>query len=153
VHDEFCLSCQLTTGEIDLPGGQIYATDGWIVEHCIGPLPVGTLILKPRRHVEHLWQLTGDEAAELGPLISRFTGLVRHLTDAGQVFACLWAFKDWRPGHVHFVLQPAWATQSDEFKGSGPMMQSEMFLIDDMPARRDIEEFADRARAALSEAT
>ena len=37
------------------------------VEHCIGPLGVGTLIVKPKRHVVHVADLTEPEVAEMGP--------------------------------------------------------------------------------------
>lgn len=35
-----CLACDLSSGRQDLPGGQIYATSHWAVEHCIGPFGV-----------------------------------------------------------------------------------------------------------------
>jgi hypothetical protein len=39
--------CEICAGRIDAPGGVIYKAGGWVVDHCIGPLPVGTLIVKP----------------------------------------------------------------------------------------------------------
>ena len=45
-----CLACRLTAGDEPLPGGRIHATEHWLVEHCIGPLGTGTLIVKPFRH-------------------------------------------------------------------------------------------------------
>jgi hypothetical protein len=41
-----CLACDAVA-----PGGRILETGGWIVEHCIGPLGVGTLIVKPHLQV------------------------------------------------------------------------------------------------------
>jgi ATP adenylyltransferase len=52
-----------------LPGGRIHETTHWRVEHCVGPLGLGTLIVKPRRHVTRVADITDDEAAELGPLL------------------------------------------------------------------------------------
>lgn len=46
-----CLACDLTAGRRPCPGGRIDETPGWVVEHCVGPLGVGTLIVKPKRHV------------------------------------------------------------------------------------------------------
>jgi hypothetical protein len=46
-----CLACDLTEGRVPLPGGLIHETSRWRVEHCVGPLGVGTLIVKPKRHV------------------------------------------------------------------------------------------------------
>jgi hypothetical protein len=44
------------------PGGCIHETAGWYVDHCVGPLGVGTLIVKPKRHVVHVADLTADHA-------------------------------------------------------------------------------------------
>src|SRR5262249_49910780 len=41
------MACLLTAGERELTGGRIFQTEHWVVEHCIGTLGVGTLILKP----------------------------------------------------------------------------------------------------------
>src|SRR6184192_51801 len=66
---EGCLACDLAEGRVDLPGGEILVANHWIVEHCVGPLGVGTLIVKPKRHVVHCWELDESEASELGPLL------------------------------------------------------------------------------------
>ena len=58
---EGCLACDLAAGRQELPGGRIYQTEHWLVEHCVGPLPVGTLVLKPRRHCLHIWDLKDAE--------------------------------------------------------------------------------------------
>ena len=52
-----------------LPGGRIFRTEFWLVEHCAGPLGLGTLIVKPERHVTTVAGLSAAEAAELGPLL------------------------------------------------------------------------------------
>jgi ATP adenylyltransferase len=51
---EGCLACDLYGGRVDLPGGVIHDSSRWVVEHTVGPLGVGTLIVKPRRHVVHV---------------------------------------------------------------------------------------------------
>ena len=60
-----CLACKLATGRANLPGGRIFETPAWLVEHCVGPMNVGTLVVKPRRHCTHVWDLTDAEANEL----------------------------------------------------------------------------------------
>jgi diadenosine tetraphosphate (Ap4A) HIT family hydrolase len=52
------------------------------VEHCVGPLGVGTLIAKPKRHVLHVAELTDREAAEMGPLLRATACAVQDLTGA-----------------------------------------------------------------------
>ena len=45
----------------------IFETPAWRVEHCVGPLGVGTLVVKPKRHVLGLAGLDDDEANQMGP--------------------------------------------------------------------------------------
>lgn len=144
-----CLACDLTWGRADLPGGRIYATDHWVVEHCIGPLGVGTLILKPVRHRLHMWELTSEEAEELGPLLRRLTGVIQALAKPDQVYVCLWSHKDWQPGHIHFVLQPVGDAMREEHAAPGAFLQSDMFIADQAPPRAEVETFAAAARAIL----
>ena len=83
-----CLACDLTAGRRDLPGGRIAATQHWVIEHCIGPLGVGTLIVKPRRHCTHLWDLSEEEAGELGPLLRQAARVVQALCAPDQTYIC-----------------------------------------------------------------
>src|SRR6185503_1191241 len=55
-----CLACDLTNGRQSAPGGRLEETAHWVVEHCVGPLGVGTLIVKPLRHVEHVAELSAE---------------------------------------------------------------------------------------------
>jgi diadenosine tetraphosphate (Ap4A) HIT family hydrolase len=84
-----CYACRLTEGVLPLPGGRIYATEHWVVEHCTGPLGAGTLIVKPFRHCLHVRDLTAAEARELGPLLQRVSEVIQALTEADQVYVCL----------------------------------------------------------------
>jgi diadenosine tetraphosphate (Ap4A) HIT family hydrolase len=72
-----CYACRLTAGTEPLPGGRICTTASWVVEHCTGPLGVGTLIVKPLRHCLHIGDLTPAEAQELGPLLQRVSQGIR----------------------------------------------------------------------------
>ena len=57
-----CLACDLAEGRLPLPGGVIHETANWFVEHTVGPLALGTLILKPKRHVTRVSGLSNEEA-------------------------------------------------------------------------------------------
>jgi hypothetical protein len=57
---EGCLACDLSAGRLPLPGGLICATNWWRVEHCVGPLGVGTLLVKPKRHITQVAELTSQ---------------------------------------------------------------------------------------------
>ena len=143
-----CLACDLTSGEAELPGGMIVETPGWRVEHCVGPLGIGTLVVKPKRHVTAIADLSGGEAGEMGPLLWRAASVVGALTSASQVYVCLWSHG---PVHVHFVVQPELREALAEFEAHGPRLQAAMFTrgggVD--PVRAGA--FAGRARAWLAE--
>jgi len=74
-----CLACDLAAGRLPLPGGIIHETSYWLVEHSVGSLGVGTLIVKPRRHVTRVAQLEQAEAEELGPLLQQTAAVVDDL--------------------------------------------------------------------------
>ncbi len=140
------MACDLAAGRRELPGGEIARTSSWVIEHCVGPLGVGTLILKPIRHCVGLWDLNADEAAELGPALQLFTRLTRELSDADQVFCTLWSFSGGEPGHIHYVLQPVTRADRDRIGKSGPFIQTAMFDSGDMPPSEAVARFCEEAR-------
>ena len=146
---EKCLACGLSDGTLDLPGGRIYATTHWVVEHCIGPLGVGTLIVKPFRHCVHFWELTGEETEELGPLLRLVTATIQAILKPDQVYVCLWSHAGWKPGHLHFVLQPSWDSLQEAHQRPGPFLQVDMFEAKAQPAREEVEAFAAKAREVV----
>lgn len=148
---EGCLACDLADGRTPLPGGTIARESGWLVEHCIGPLGLGTLVVKPERHVVHLGDLDSDEAAALGPLLHRVARVVTQLTDPDQVYVSLWSHAERRPGHVHFVVQPIDQQAMESHDAHGPKLQAAMFESDDPPIHSSIEEFSARARELWSQ--
>ena len=145
-----CMACQLTAGEHELVGGRIFQTEHWVVEHCIGTLGVGTLSLKPFRHIVGLADMSDAEAADLGPLMQRATSILKALTDADQVYACLWSHADWTPGHIHFVLQPAWNALRSRYPGPGPALQMAMFTEAQPLDPHAVRAFCTRARSAFA---
>jgi diadenosine tetraphosphate (Ap4A) HIT family hydrolase len=146
---EGCLACDLAEGRLPLPGGVIYETSGWFVEHTVGPLNVGTLILKPKRHVTRVSQLTKREAAELGPLLVEAARVVDELVAPEQVYTCLWSHAGGTPVHIHYIVQPATRELIDTFSDYGPHLQVAMFDAAVDPPQAEVEAFADRARAAF----
>jgi diadenosine tetraphosphate (Ap4A) HIT family hydrolase len=141
-----CLACDLTAGRVPPPGGVIHQGRTWIVEHCVGPLGVGTLIVKPARHVTGLDELTDDEADELGPLLQRTSRVVRALTGAEQIYTCSWSHAGGVPGHLHYVVQPVTRAQVDQEGVYGPALQMAMFTRAESPDPAAVEAFAEQAR-------
>jgi diadenosine tetraphosphate (Ap4A) HIT family hydrolase len=145
------MACSLTDGTLDLPGGRIYATNHWVVEHSIGPLGVGALIVKPFRHCLHVWELTDEESQELGPLLRLVTATIQAILEPDQVYVCLWSHAGWEPGHIHFVLQPSWNDYRREHERPGPSLQVDMFNAGVLPPRPEVEAFAAKARQVIGE--
>jgi diadenosine tetraphosphate (Ap4A) HIT family hydrolase len=141
-----CLACDLTHGRRPLPGGLIHKAGGWLVEHCVGPLGVGTLIAKPERHVTAVADLTEEEAAQLGPLLRRASHVASRLVDADQVYNCLWSHAGGVPVHIHYVIQPVTRAQMSEYGAHGPNLQVSMFAAGQLPVVREVELAAEEAR-------
>ena len=141
-----CLACELADGRRFLPGGTIFASANWRVEHSVGPLGLGCLIVKPKRHVTSLADLERDEAVELGPLLQRASSVARELAGAEQVYNCLWSHAGGVPGHIHFVVQPVTDDQVRSFGCYGPSLQVAMFAAGTVPETEAVERLAHRAR-------
>jgi diadenosine tetraphosphate (Ap4A) HIT family hydrolase len=141
-----CLACDLTHGHAALPGGRLHQTSRWVVEHCVGPLGLGSLIVKPFRHVTSVAELDDQEVAELGPLLRQASRVAAELVGAEQVYNCLWSHAGGTPGHVHYVVQPVTQRQVAETGRYGPALQMQMFGDDRTPSDAGIAELAARAR-------
>jgi ATP adenylyltransferase len=143
-----CLACDLAEGRLELPGGAIHETPLFLVEHCVGPLGVGTLLVKPRRHVTRTAELTEDEAVELGRLLRRAAQVVDELVRPEQVYTCQWSHAGRVPVHVHWVVMPATTAEIDRNGGVfGPQLQMAMFARGEEADRAAVGELSDRARA------
>ena len=144
------MACELADGRRPLPGGLIFKTDHWLVEHCVGPLGLGTLIVKPARHVTAVADLTDTEAAELGPLLMQASRVAGQLVPAEQVYNCLWSHAGGVPVHIHYVVQPVTKEQMAAVGAHGPALQMAMFSGGEPPDPEDVEQVADEARRAFA---
>lgn len=147
---EACLACDLSSGVQPLPGGTILRTTHWTVEHCIGPLGVGTLIVKPLRHTTRFADLAPEEAAEFGPLLHSVTRALGEELGPDQTYICQWSHAGWVAGHIHFVVQPAWNRDSDRFEHPGPFTQVDMFTASTPLDEAEVAAFCERIRRRLS---
>ncbi|MEX1194329.1 MAG: hypothetical protein WD904_00805 [Dehalococcoidia bacterium] len=148
---EGCLACDLTQGRRPLPGGLIFEADGWLVEHCIGPLDVGTLVVKPRGHVVRFRDLTPNEYNAFGRVLWLVTTALGELLGPDQTYICQWAHAGWIPGHIHYVIQPTWNAQGETHERPGPFLQVDMFTANEAPDPDAVEAFCDRAREAIEQ--
>ena len=97
--------------------------------------------------VARLADITEDEALEMGPLLRNTAEAVRDLTEASQVYVCLWSHG---PVHIHYVVQPALAETIAEFGVYGPRMQAAMFARGGSVDPGGAAAFAARARSWFS---
>jgi diadenosine tetraphosphate (Ap4A) HIT family hydrolase len=112
-----CISCDILTGKITAPGGVIYENEYWHVDSVVSPVYWrGFLIVKLKRHCEHLAELTSKEAESLGPVVKATCSALGDVLHPEKVYVCsfgdgikhihLWVlprFPEMRPG-MHWVL-------------------------------------------------
>jgi diadenosine tetraphosphate (Ap4A) HIT family hydrolase len=146
-----CMACALSSGKLELPGGRISRTRYWLVEHCTGPLGLGTLIVKPERHVTSVADLSEEEAAELGPLLRRASRVAQQLVEADQVYNCLWSHVGGQKVHIHYVVQPVTKKQMSVFAAHGPNLQVAQFADGASPHPAEVERVAEVARRLFSD--
>ncbi len=144
-----CLACDLASGRLPLPGGVIHESECWLVEHCVGPLGVGTLLVKPKRHVTRVAELTSEEAGEQGALLHRSAVVVDRLLRPEQTYVCLWSHAGGKPVHIHYVVQPISRALMDDLGVHGPRLQVEMFTAGTPPPEPEVAAFAEKARRAF----
>jgi diadenosine tetraphosphate (Ap4A) HIT family hydrolase len=99
-----CLSCDVVSGKRTEPGGVIYEDDHWHVGSIMPPVVwQGFLIVKLKRHCEHVAKLTSEEAATLGPVITATSAAVREVLKPAKVYVC--SFGD-GVKNIHFWILP-----------------------------------------------
>lgn len=101
---ESCSMCAEIAGTVQAPGGVVYRNEWWEVAHHTGPwTDPGELMVKARRHVESLGELTPAEAAALGPVLQAAVAAVERVVRPERVYV---AWYGERVRHVHFFLLP-----------------------------------------------
>ena len=99
-----CLSCDIVTGKQVEPGGVIYENTYWHVGSAVGPAVWrGFLVIKLKRHCEHLAELTPEEAAVLGPVLRTTCLALTEVLRTAKVY--VYSFGD-GVKHVHFWALP-----------------------------------------------
>jgi ATP adenylyltransferase len=142
-----CLGCDLLAGRRDLPGGIIALTASWVVNHVVGSMNLGTLIVGSRGHVVAVADLGEGAAAELGPVLRETARVVEALCCPEQTYVCLWSHGPGARKHLHFAVQPVTAAVIVRYGGlRAEQLQARMLASDDIPGTADVERFCARAR-------
>ncbi len=84
--------------------------------HAFGTALPGWLVVVPRRHVTALDELTPEEAADLGPLLSGVTAAMRSVLGCEKSYVALFAEAEGF-AHVHFHVVPRQADLSPDLRG------------------------------------
>ena len=117
---ESCFICDKHEDMDAVPGGVI-ADDGHVV---VSHLPLvtpqgaaesvylGRLVVEPRRHVEELGDLTGDQAASLGQMAARAAAALRSAAGAEHVYAAVISDV---VKHLHLHLLPRYPGTPREY--------------------------------------
>ncbi|MFK7917552.1 MAG: hypothetical protein AB8G14_05710 [Ilumatobacter sp.] len=91
-------------------------------------------------------ELDDTETASLGLLLRDASKVAGSLTDADQVYNCLWSHAGGKPVHIHYVVQRVTASQMATAGVYGPRLQVAMFARGETPSVVDIDEYAHHAR-------
>jgi diadenosine tetraphosphate (Ap4A) HIT family hydrolase len=142
-----CLSCDIVAGRFAVPGGILYETTRWIVNHAVGRLNLGTLIVAPRDHVVAVANLDDISASELGPLLRDAAGVVEAICRPEQTYVCVWSHGRTERRHLHILVQPVTAAMVELYGGlRAEKLQAKLMTTGEAPATADVEQFCNEAR-------
>jgi ATP adenylyltransferase len=142
-----CLGCDLLAGRRDLPRGIVHQTTSWVVNHVLGPMNLGTLIVGPREHIVAVADLGDTAVAELGPVLRDTARVVEALCQPEQTYVSLWSHGAAARKHLHIAVQPVTAAVVARYGGlRSEQLQARMLASGDEPGTADIQRFCDQAR-------
>lgn len=123
-----CMVCQKHRGELDVPGGLIYANELIAISHAqLQPGEsqhyLGHLFVESKRHVPELADLSAEEAREVGLWVSRGARALIEILGVEHVYSFFMADK---VAHVHVHVigrypgapREFWGARVDEWPGA-----------------------------------
>ena len=113
-----CLSCRTVATIESQPIRERIWWDGrWRVAHAINCALPGWLVVLPARHVESIAELTPEEAAGLGPVLTAVTRALADVTGCAKTYVV--AFGEIEAfAHLHFHVVPRSADLPDDLRGT-----------------------------------
>jgi histidine triad (HIT) family protein len=115
-----CFACDVNAGRVAAPGGVIYQDTHWIADHGVDCLVRGYVVLKSRRHVHEIADLSTDEAATLGIALGTMLRAMRTALAAERIYVCSFAET---VHHLHLHLLPRYA----DMPALGPDLVADLF--------------------------
>lgn len=142
-----CLGCDLLAGRRPLPGGIVYQTAEWAVNHVVGSMNLGTLVVSPKEHIVAVADLGDTAAAEFGPVLRDTARVVEALCRPEQTYVSLWSHGASARKHLHVAVQPVTTAVVARYGGvRAEQLQARMLASGDEPAVADVEQFCGQAR-------
>lgn len=142
-----CLGCEIATGRRHVPGGIVHQTSRWIVNHAVGRLNLGTLIIAPRDHVVAVADLDDDAAAELGPLLRDAARVVEVICRPEQTYVCVWSHGRTERRHLHILVQPVTTALVAQYGGlRSEQLQARLMTSAEPADPAEVERFCADAR-------
>jgi ATP adenylyltransferase len=150
-HLAGCLGCEIAAGQRAVPGGVVHQTRCWIVNHAIGRLNLGTLIVAPREHVVAIADLDDVAAAELGPLLRDVARVAEVLCRPEQTYVCVWSHGRTERRHLHILVQPVTTALVAQYGGlRSEQLQARLMTAAEPPDPAEVERFCADARRHLA---
>jgi diadenosine tetraphosphate (Ap4A) HIT family hydrolase len=138
-----CLACDTIAGRVMPPGGVIFQNEHWLVDHAVSPAPLtGFLIIKTKRHVEDIADLTLSEHASLGEAMSRTTKALRDVMAPERLYL---ASLGESVRHVHWLVVPRTAGLP-----AGPSLLADMWDGRWACSDEEAADVASRVRVAIT---
>jgi len=98
-----CVLCRRTDGDAELDRIEVWRDNLWRLTISLVSEVSGFAYLEPYRHIPHITDLDGPEAASLGEVLARTTRALRSATGAELVY--IYVFGGGVP-HLHLHLAP-----------------------------------------------
>lgn len=98
-----CTLCRGTDGDSELNRVEVWRDELWRLTMSLKSEVAGFGYLEPHRHIPHLTDLDGPEAASLGAVLARTTSALKAATNAELVY--IYVFGAGIP-HLHLHLAP-----------------------------------------------
>jgi diadenosine tetraphosphate (Ap4A) HIT family hydrolase len=103
VIDPACLLCDPNKADAQLQRVEVWNDGTWRLTMALRSEVLGFCYLEPVRHVSHIEDLEGVEAATFGPALARAAAALKHQTEAELVY--LYVFGE-GIAHLHVHLAP-----------------------------------------------
>ncbi|MDE5538976.1 MAG: HIT family hydrolase [Bacilli bacterium] len=106
-----CIGCAIANHEINVPGGLIYESDNFVINHD-PEIPIkGFLIINPKRHIRSLIEMRDDERIELIKLMNLSIQTLKALNITTEVTI----IQEERSSHFHVWLFPHHKWMAEKF--------------------------------------